>query len=471
MKQRSVLTRQKSKLTEKAAPKKYRFSVSALSWDEAEAANEDSFLDIAADLLSGRFLNFYLVPKVKFTVHFAFHIFFVISFSAFLLTEMAEYAAPKVGANEVFIWVWSFARFIGESVEINEFSRQGLYVYARDFWNIQDILFFVLMLVAMSLRLVAWPDPPPDQSFVSIKAMSQAEAQAFVYSPSTLELMPRSIYSFMIIMACVRCLQYLRYYRSVGVLTIVLGHMFADVAFFLILLLLITGGFAVAFSTLLPGRFATSSPMWNFLGDSPFYDPFWSIFGEYDVDLIAGGLGASMPTAIVAPTLLWLYLFVVLVVLVNLLIAQMSDTYARITGEGLLRWQFERAQLITEFKDTKPPLPPPFNVLWFAFVNVPTSWYRWYIAKYYNTVRVGSKGFKLVPVQQELSVLYQREEEAVKRCLQERERRQSEKSEAQMKLLLDGLMKLDAAGRANFESINGRIDELRVVPRVSAPEW
>ena len=39
----------------------------------------------------------------------------------------------------------------------------------------------------------------------------------------------RSMYAFVIIISSVRVLQYLRYYRSVGVLTIVIGHMGDDV--------------------------------------------------------------------------------------------------------------------------------------------------------------------------------------------------------------------------------------------------
>ena len=47
----------------------------------------------------------------------------------------------------------------------------------------------------------------------------------------------------------------------------------------------------------------------------------------------------------------------------------MSDTYARVMDKGRERWTFERAQLILEFKNTKGPLPPPFNVLWTVLVE------------------------------------------------------------------------------------------------------
>ena len=68
------------------------------------------------------------------------------------------------------------------------------------------------------------------------------------------------------------------------------------------------------------------------------------------------------------------YQFIIGVLLVNLLIAMMSDTYARVMEKGRERWTFERASLISEFKDTKPPLPPPFNVLWQLLVELPAKW-------------------------------------------------------------------------------------------------
>ena len=53
-------------------------------------------------------------------------------------------------------------------------------------------------------------------------------------------LIPRSIYAFMLILCYVRVLQYLRYFKSVGVLTLVLGHMMKDVFFFMIILFFVS---------------------------------------------------------------------------------------------------------------------------------------------------------------------------------------------------------------------------------------
>ena len=72
---------------------------------------------------------------------------------------------------------------------------------------------------------------------------------------------------------------------------------------------------------------------------------------------------------------------------------------------------------------------------------------------------------KLVPKQLELNALRQREEEALKRCLQAREKRDEETLEARITQLNEKHTKLDEQGRQNFELLNGRFDEIEKIVR------
>ena len=208
-------------------------------------------------------------------------------------------------------------------------------------------------------------------------------------------------------------LQLLTYQQTVGVLFIVLSAMGNDVVYFMVILLclepqpqtqhrqppapypqpnpysysnpyphlhpwyqviflVLTVGFGVSFAVLLPN--AMSEPWYRVMGNNPLWGPFWGVFGSFDVSgplalekATAEGGGVLVeqlePTTTLTPILLWVYQFVAAIILINLLIAQMADTYGRVTADGLVRWQFERAALISEYKDTKPPLPPPVNLL------------------------------------------------------------------------------------------------------------
>ena len=120
-----------------------------------------------------------------------------------------------------------------------------------------------------------------------------------------------------------------------------------------------------------------------------------------------------MPTRILAPVLLWVYMFVATIVLVNLLIAQMSDTYNRVTTEGTTRWHFERASLISEFKNTKLPVPPPFNLLWLLCIELPLKLYR----HWKGIVVIADSGYKLVPPLDELQMYERKELEVLRKFL------------------------------------------------------
>ena len=62
-------------------------------------------------------------------------------------------------------------------------------------------------------------------------------------------------------------------------------------------------------------------------------------------------------------------------------------------------------------------------MLWYAFVTVPTWTYKWYRRTWEGEKEVASDGFKLVPDMQQLNTLRQREAEALRKCLQAREKR------------------------------------------------
>jgi len=201
----------------------------------------------------------------------------------------------------------------------------------------------------------------------------------------------------------------------------------------------------------------------HLFGDAPVWAPFWGAFGSFDRTAHVSeevGFNEADPGAYIKPTLLWVYLFITIIVLVNLLIAQMSDTYARVTEKGQLVWLFERAQLISEFKDTKPPAPPPFNVMWLVLVTFPYKVYKSYRERVLGEVAVSPGGFRQVPPQQQLSLVRQREGEALKRSLQAREKRVEETLEARIERVQAKLVKIEEQNRANFESINGRFDKL-----------
>ena len=92
------------------------------------------------------------------------------------------------------------------------------------------------------------------------------------------------------------------------------------------------------------------------------------MYGEFTLEKVeawdrtALGLG---------PWLLWIYVMISNVLLVNLLVAMMSDTYTSVSDNARTEWMFERLGSVLETVERMHVLPPPFSlpVLALSFVR------------------------------------------------------------------------------------------------------
>ena len=278
-------------------------------------------------------------------------------------------------------------------------------------------------------------------------------------------------FAVMVVLCYVRGIQFLGFFQSVGVLTIVLTDMMGDIAIWTILSLVISLGFAFAFVILEPNAVLEQHSWQDFMGLHPVYESLWLWVGagvhsdRATMDSVTLGPNGSpeLPTAIVFPTMMWVYQFIIGVLLVNLLIAMMSDTYARVMKKGRERWTFERAQLITEFKDTKPPFPPPFNVLWQLFVELPAQW------RAGDEDEVDTDGFKTVPDLKLLRKLEGDEQAHLKKCIEAQAERAHDGQDGQIRELKDKLAEVQETCRAQFETLTRHIEATRPAKSTYTP--
>ena len=164
---------------------------------------------------------------------------------------------------------------------------------------------------------------------------------------------------------------------------------------------------------------AMHDPWYQIFGDNVLWAPFWGLMegtGSFQASLRQND--GQEPTHTLAPVLLWVYIFASTVILINLLIAQMADTFSRVTADGRIRWQFERSALISEYKDTKPPLPPPLNILWLAYSGVSGAVARCCAKNGEEYPK--PEGFKTAPDIMDLRIFERREQTALKECLWQR---------------------------------------------------
>lgn len=101
-------------------------------------------------------------------------------------------------------------------------------------------------------------------------------------------------------------------------------------------------------------RLATfASPI--FVPTSAFMKPIWAVYGAFDIeDLATAPFGTS--------ALMWLYLLISSVILVNLLVAMFSDTYSRVLEQSEEEFRYQRYQRMYTAQNVWAPIPPPFSL-------------------------------------------------------------------------------------------------------------
>jgi len=94
------------------------------------------------------------------------------------------------------------------------------------------------------------------------------------------------------------------------------------------------------------------------------YQPFWAMFAEFDLDELAR-IPFGLP-------LMWFYVLIANIVLVNMLIAMFSETYTRIKRHAIQEYHYQHYLYIFEYQHCVHAVPPPFNfplLLWDTCAN------------------------------------------------------------------------------------------------------
>merc|ERR1712087_143084 len=86
---------------------------------------------------------------------------------------------------------------------------------------------------------------------------------------------------------------------------------------------------------------------------SPFTLPFWGVFGEMNLEDL------DVPFS---PIIMWVYVGISSVILVNLLVAMFSDTYSRIKANAELEFKYQKYVRVFQYLYVVHPVPPPFNL-------------------------------------------------------------------------------------------------------------
>ncbi|XP_065174102.1 serine/threonine-protein phosphatase 6 regulatory ankyrin repeat subunit A isoform X3 [Atheta coriaria] len=195
----------------------------------------------------------------------------------------------------------------------------------------------------------------------------------------TLMYCRNQMFAISFLLACVQILDFLSFHHLFGPWAIIIGNLMKDLGRFLAVLAIFVFGFSMHFVAL-------NQPFKNFsyedarrYGTYPIstvyfgevlMNPlkalellFFAIFGQttYEDLLVTTGVRPEWTKALFK-LVFGIYMLVSVVVLINLLIAMMSDTYQRIQAQSDIEWKFGLSKLIRSMHRTT-SAPSPINLI------------------------------------------------------------------------------------------------------------
>ncbi|XP_061902698.1 short transient receptor potential channel 4-like [Entelurus aequoreus] len=317
-------------------------------------------------------------PFIKFICHTASYLtflFLLLLASQHIVTTEQDRQGPAPTTVEWMILPWILG-FIW--AEIKQMWDGGLQDYVHDWWNLMDFVMNSLYLATISLKIVAY------FKYSGSKPRNQWE----MWHPT---LVAEAVFAIANIFSSLRLISLFTANSHLGPLQISLGRMLLDILKFLFIYCLVLLAFANGLNQLYfyyetkasdergkcKGiRCVEQNNAFSTLFET-LQSLFWSIFGL--ISLYVTNVDADHQfTEFVGATMFGTYNIISLVVLLNMLIAMMNNSYQHIADHADIEWKFARAKLWMSYFEEGATLPPPFNI-------VPSPKSFWYLMCWIRT--------------------------------------------------------------------------------------
>ncbi|KAF7206473.1 short transient receptor potential channel 4a [Nothobranchius furzeri] len=305
-------------------------------------------------------------PFIKFICHTASYLTFL-----FLLLLASQHIvspeqdrqdrqgpAPTTVEWMILPWVLGFIW-----AEIKQMWDGGFQDYIHDWWNLMDFVMNSLYLATISLKIVAYT------KYSGTKPRNQWE----MWHPT---LVAEAVFAIANIFSSLRLISLFTANSHLGPLQISLGRMLLDILKFLFIYCLVLLAFANGLNQLYfyyetkaseergkcKGiRCVEQNNAFSTLFET-LQSLFWSIFGL--ISLYVTNVDADHQfTEFVGATMFGTYNIISLVVLLNMLIAMMNNSYQHIADHADIEWKFARTKLWMSYFEEGATLPAPFNII------------------------------------------------------------------------------------------------------------
>ncbi|XP_071426145.1 short transient receptor potential channel 7 [Pithys albifrons albifrons] len=274
--------------------------------------------------------------------------------------------------TELLIMKWVLGMIWSECKEIWE---EGPREYVVHLWNLLDFGMLSIFVASFTARFMAFLKASEAQLYVDQyvqdddlnNATLPPEVAYFTYArnkwlPSDPQIISEGLYAIAVVLSFSRIAYILPANESFGPLQISLGRTVKDIFKFMVIFIMVFLAFMIGMFNLYSYYLgAKYNPAFTTVEES-FKTLFWSIFGLSEVISVVLKYDHKFIENI-GYVLYGVYNVTMVVVLLNMLIAMINNSYQEIEEDADVEWKFARAKLWLSYFDEGRTLPAPFNLV------------------------------------------------------------------------------------------------------------
>jgi len=270
------------------------------------------------------------VPQVKVYTHCFSRLCFITIYVLSVFEGHLQDGAISLGALMLFFWGLGYGL-----EEFQQYRRmESIHQYIRDPWNVMDALQVTVLLGALA---AGWILTDHTSNITMIESMLE------------------QLHAWNLIPVIVRILQFFQLSEYFGVLLLTVVSMVKDTGYFFLLLFIFCFTFSCALTPIL----------WPTLDERLRQGLTWSLWSMYGPNRDALEQADKLDSQLernFMKMLLYLLSLLSNVLLANLLIAMINNTYTNFQTSSQLEWNFFRLNIVLEFGEIT-AAPPPLNLV------------------------------------------------------------------------------------------------------------
>uniref|UniRef100_A0A5F8H7K8 Transient receptor potential cation channel subfamily C member 7 n=1 Tax=Monodelphis domestica TaxID=13616 RepID=A0A5F8H7K8_MONDO len=274
--------------------------------------------------------------------------------------------------TEMLIMKWVLGMIWSECKEIWE---EGPREYVMHLWNLLDFGMLSIFVASFTARFMAFLKASEAQMYVDQYVQDDnlnnvtlpPEVAYFTFArnkwrPSDPQIISEGLYAIAVVLSFSRIAYILPANESFGPLQISLGRTVKDIFKFMVIFIMVFVAFMIGMFNLYSYYLgAKYNPAFTTVEES-FKTLFWSIFGLSEVISVVLKYNHKFIENI-GYVLYGVYNVTMVVVLLNMLIAMINNSYQEIEEDADVEWKFARAKLWLSYFDEGRTLPAPFNLV------------------------------------------------------------------------------------------------------------